>query len=149
LGLWGSLQVNGGANVSGTITAGGDIWAFNSDRRLKKNIRPITGALAKLRQIRGVLYRYKISALEILELEDREYMGVIAQEIQAVCPEIVGLAPFDRDPVTGRSLSGKNFLTVQYDKLSALLIEAQKESDLIQQEICRRLGYTDLLPLAA
>jgi hypothetical protein len=127
----------------------GDIVAFNSDRRLKKNVRPIQGALAKLRKIRGVLYRYKVSAIEILQLEDREYMGVIAQEIQAVCPEIVCLAPFDRDPDTGLSISGKNFLTVQYEKLTALLIEAQKEADAIQQEICRRLGYTDLLPLAA
>lgn len=151
LGLFGNLQVNGGANVNGnltcqsTILAAGDIWAFNSDRRLKKNIRPIGNALAKLRKIRGVMYRYKVSAIEILQLEDREYMGVIAQEIQAVCPEIVGLAPFDRDPETGLSISGKHYLTVQYDKLTALLIEAQKEADAIQQEICRRLGYTDLL----
>lgn len=130
--------------ANGTIFSANDVWAFNSDERLKKNVRVIDNALEKLRKIRGVLYRYKVKAIDLLNLEDRVYMGVIAQEIQKVCPEIVGLAPFDRDPQTGKSISGRHFLTVQYDKLSALLIEALKESDARVTEIAHRLGFDDL-----
>ena len=52
-----------------------------------------------------------------------------AQEIQKVLPEIVSIAPFDREEVDGKTISksGKNFLTVKYDKLIPVLIESIKE----------------------
>lgn len=131
--------------VNGTVYSAGDVWAFNSDERLKWDVREIPDALNKLRLVRGVLYKYTPAAIKALGMEERDYMGFIAQEVQKVCPEIVGLAPFDRDPETGLSMSGKNYLTIQYDKFTALLAQALRESDAIQQEICRRLGYTDLL----
>ena len=51
--------------------------------------------------------------------------GVFAQDVQAVLPEAVRLAPFDDDH--GVSRSGESFLTVKYDKIVPLLIEAIKE----------------------
>jgi len=54
-------------------------------------------------------------------------VGVIAQEIEAVLPEAVRPAPFDRAADGTVSLSGEHYLTVQYEKLTALLIEAVKE----------------------
>ena len=59
--------------------------------------------------------------------DDREHVGVIAQEIQSVLPQVVTAAPFDIDPITYTSKSGENYLTVQYDKLVPLLIQAIKE----------------------
>ena len=53
-------------------------------------------------------------------------VGVIAQEVQQVQPEAVKPAPFDID-TDGLSKSGQNYLTVQYEKLVPLLIEAVKE----------------------
>jgi hypothetical protein len=55
-------------------------------------------------------------------------VGVIAQEIQKVLPEAVSLAPFDMD-YYGNSITGDNYLTVQYEKLVPLLIQAIKEQN--------------------
>lgn len=129
-------------NANGTIYCANDIWAFNSDERLKEQIVLIPSALEKVRKVRGVLYRYRVEAQELLNMEDRQYMGFIAQEVQAVCPEIVGLAPFDKCPHTGKSLSGQNFLTIQYDKYCALLNEALREVDDKVEALYSRLGFT-------
>lgn len=129
----------------GTIYCNNDIWAFNSDQRLKTDVRAIPGAMSKLRQIRGVLYKYRPEAIARLGMEERDYMGFLAQEIQAVAPEVVGLAPFDRDPETGASISGQHFLTIQYDKLTALIAQGLKETDERVSELARRLGQTDLV----
>jgi hypothetical protein len=51
--------------------------------------------------------------------------GVFAQDVQAVLPEAVRPAPFDHE--LGKSKSGENYLTVKYDKIVPLLIEAIKE----------------------
>ena len=58
--------------------------------------------------------------------DDREHVGVLAQEIQQVLPQVVLQAPFDIDPTLG-SASGQHYLTVQYDKIVPLLIQAIKE----------------------
>ena len=58
--------------------------------------------------------------------DDREHVGVLAQEIQQVLPQVVLQAPFDIDPTSG-SISGEHYLTVQYDKIVPLLIQAIKE----------------------
>ena len=55
-------------------------------------------------------------------------VGVIAQEVQAVLPEVVSLAPFDRD-INGNSKSGENYLTVKYEKIVPLLIQAINEQN--------------------
>lgn len=124
------IQDNGDLNVTGTITCNNDIWAFASDSRLKEDIQPIKDALSKVHQISGILYKFKPEYAEKMTLEapNRTHMGVFAQDVEAVAPEAVGLAPFDKDE-NGESISGENFLTVQYDKLIALVIEAVKELD--------------------
>jgi hypothetical protein len=58
-------------------------------------------------------------------------VGVIAQELQEVLPEAVKLAPFDTNAEQG-SISGNDYLTVQYHKIVPLLIQAIKEQ---QKEI--------------
>ena len=57
---------------------------------------------------------------------DKDYVGVFAQDVEKVQPEAVELAPFDNDS-DDNSISGKNYLTVQYEKLVPLLIESIKE----------------------
>ena len=56
----------------------------------------------------------------------KQQVGLIAQEVQAVQPEAVKIAPFDMDR-EGNSKSGENYLTVQYEKLVPLIIESIKE----------------------
>jgi hypothetical protein len=60
-------------------------------------------------------------------------VGVIAQQIQTHIPEIVAPAPFDID-ANGISKSGQNYLTVKYEKLIPVLVEAIKEQ---QKEIAK------------
>ena len=54
-------------------------------------------------------------------------VGVSAQSVKEVLPEIVSLAPFDTNAETKESKSGKDYMTVDYAKLTPLLIEAIKE----------------------
>jgi len=112
--------------VTGGITATQDIVAFYSDQRLKTDIAPIPNALQKVNAINGVTYHTNEVAAALGIGDDNEHVGVLAQEIQAVLPQVIKAAPFDLDE-NGQSKSGENYLTVQYDKIIPLLIQAIKE----------------------
>ena len=128
-----SLAVGTGTSglSSGEIRATNNITAYYSDRRLKGNITPIDNALDKIVQISGVTYRNNEVAKEYGYTSDKLQYGVIAQEVEAIMPEIVVPAPFDIEynKETGEeySKSGENYKTVQYEKMIPLLIEAIKE----------------------
>jgi hypothetical protein len=97
---------------SGAITSAGEITAY-SDARLKQNVRPITDATTLLRQLQGVRFEWKNGG--------KASVGLIAQEVQKVLPEIVR----ENEGVTG-SAPGQPILSVAYGNLVALLIEALK-----------------------
>jgi cytoskeletal protein CcmA (bactofilin family) len=98
-----------GVQVTGTITASGDITAF-SDRRLKTDIKPITNALPKVMQMQGVYYKRN-------DIENPpQSIGVIAQDMEAILPEIIHTADDDMQTKS-----------VDYGKLCAILIESIKE----------------------
>ena len=79
-----------------------------SSRRWKTNIQTIQGALEKVERLRGVSFdRKKEGAREI---------GVVAEEVAEVVPEVVGYEE-----------NGKDAMSVDYGRLTALLIEAAKE----------------------
>jgi hypothetical protein len=156
-GLGGYVYVNGNQAVqlqdihsSGTIFCANDIWAFFSDERLKENITTIKGALNKLHQISGVTYNHTQQAAELANVDpSRRYMGFLAGQIKKVAPEIVGLAEFDRD-VNGQSKSGEHYLTLQYEKMTALIAEAVKEVDLKLDGVIRglkRAGLGSYMPV--
>ena len=77
-----------------------------SDERLKKNIKPIEGALDKVTKLVGVEFDWISS--------DKKSIGVIAQQVEEVVPELV-------------HTNSKGFKSVSYGNLVALLIEAIKE----------------------
>jgi hypothetical protein len=114
---------NGDFNVYGTLYQG------VSDARLKKNIAPISDALAKVNRISGVTFNLNELAGSFGHKDTRTQVGVLAHEIEATLPEAVALAPFDanHDGETVTSKSGENYKTVQYEKIVPLLIEAIKE----------------------
>jgi hypothetical protein len=112
---FGSLGIGTAASgVSGEIRATGDIVAFySSDERLKENIQPIQNALSKVESISGNTYDWK-EGFETIHSHTGHDLGVIAQEVQSVLPEVV------TERETG-------YLAVDYVKLVPVLIEAIKE----------------------
>lgn len=80
-----TLEVEGNASKT---TAGN--WLSNSDRRIKSEIEPVTGALEKLAGVRLVDFRYTPEYLAAHPgIEDRRYLNVIAQDFARVFPEHV------------------------------------------------------------
>jgi hypothetical protein len=120
----------------GQIVATNSITAFYSDRRLKQNIVPISNALDKVDQLTGVTYTQNKLAEDFGYNDYSQQVGVIAQEVQQVLPEVVKLAPFDMGP-DGTSRTGEHYLTVQYEKIIPLLVEAIKE---LKKEIATLKG---------
>jgi hypothetical protein len=114
-------------NNTGSISANGEITAYASDARLKTDMKPIEMALSKVTKLNGVTFKWNPITKGLGFTPEMENdVGVLAQEVNAVLPEAVRLAPFDRND-DRTSKSGENYLTVQYEKLTALLIEAVKE----------------------
>jgi hypothetical protein len=112
---------------NGEITATGNITAYASDRRLKTNITPITNAVDKLMQINGVEFDWVDNIQDIGFIPQQMHeTGVIAQEIQAVIPDAVKTAPFNKN-ATDIAGFDSDYLTVDKEKIVPLLIEAIKE----------------------
>ena len=112
----GSVVIIGGLGVSGAINAGGEITAFaTSDRELKTNIENIVGALSKIERLNGVTFNWNDLAKKF-ENKDTSVkeVGVIAQEVNQVLPEVV-------------TIRENGYMAVRYEKIVPLLIEAIKE----------------------
>jgi hypothetical protein len=124
-----------GAQTSGIQRATGNIISNTSDARLKTNIENIPNALEKVLSLNGVTYNWNENTPEDFDKEKTE-VGLIAQEVQAVLPEIIHNAPFDRD-MDGSSISGENYMTLQYERVVPLLVEAIKE---LNEEIKKLKG---------
>ena len=111
--------------TTGQIRATDDITAFySSDVALKENIQNIPSASEKIIQLNGVLFDWKQEYIDNNGGEDGYFVrksdvGVIAQDVEKVLPEIVGTRP-------------NGIKAVKYDRLCALLIEGFKE---MKQEI--------------
>ena len=113
------------SSVTGEIRATNDITAFySSDKRLKENIVNIKDPLEKLSYINGVEFDW--IPKEGIHSHEGHDVGVIAQEIEKVLPELVT----DRD---------NGYKAVRYEKIVALLIEAVKEQQLQIDELKSKL----------
>jgi sugar lactone lactonase YvrE len=118
---------NNNATFGGAIWAAGNVTAY-SDIKLKENIETVDGALSKVIQLRGVYYTLKRDESKVRKV------GVIAQEIQRVLPEVVLLHKDNEDT--------EGTLSVDYGNITAVLIEAIKEQQVIidsQEERLARL----------
>ena len=103
-----------GCNITGSLTATGNVTAY-SDARLKTNVKTIDNALDIVDQLRGVSFDWKESG--------EHSIGVIAQEVEEVLPELV-LDATSTDPETKEETTVK---TVDYGKMVGVLINAIKE----------------------
>jgi hypothetical protein len=110
-------------DVTGTIRATADVIAY-SDRRAKENIITISNALQKVVDMRGVYYNM------IDDQDKTRKVGVIAQEILEIAPELVSY------------VADKDQYSVAYGNITALLIEAIKELKMDNDHLRSRI--TDL-----
>jgi hypothetical protein len=115
-----------GLQVTGTGTFTGEVTAYYSDRRLKENVKIIDNALTKVLSLNGITYTPNELAASFGYDRNVKLVGLFADEVEAVLPEATRPAPFDQDE-NGKSKSGENYKTIQYEKVVPLLIEAIKE----------------------
>ena len=119
----GTLTMSG--SFSGGFSATGNLTAFSSDERLKNFKGKIENALDKVDQLNGYYYEWNDVAKNLdggKSFKDGIEVGVSAQEIEKVLPEVVTEAPI----VKIENLD-VDYKTVYYDKIVPLLIEAIKE----------------------
>ena len=128
--ITGNVAIQGLLSVTGNIQATGTITGSYSDERLKDVSGNIKNALSKVMLLNGVEFKPNDTAKYYGFNSDESEVGVIAQQVQAVLPEVVKPAPFDsemNDDGVMVSKSGENYITVQYERMVPLLIEAIKE----------------------
>jgi hypothetical protein len=102
------------ANVTGRIDAANDVVAYStSDKELKENFVRISNALKKVESISGYEFDWKLEHKHEHGFEGHD-VGVMAQEIESVLPEVV-------------STKFNGYKGVKYEKIVPLLIEAIKE----------------------
>ena len=124
----GGCRVDGGLGIgtdstgstAGELRAADEVTAYySSDERLKENITTIEDALDKVNAIRGVEFDWKADHIKKLGGEDGYFVrkhdvGILAQDVKKVCPEVVA----EKEDGT---------LGVKYEKLIGLLVQAINE----------------------
>ena len=108
-------------DVGGSIEATGNITANASDIRLKNILGLIESPLDKIKQLKGIRFNWNETAKELANHKtDEEHIGLIAQDVQKVLPQIVKQSPIGKH-------KDENYLTIWYEKLVPLLVESIKE----------------------
>jgi hypothetical protein len=98
-----------------------------SDSKLKINVEELDDALASVLQMNGARYNWNDVAKKLGYGDDAKQIGVIAQDIANVYPEIV-------------ETNNKGYLNVKYDRLAAVLIQAIKELNQKVVELQKKVG---------
>lgn len=125
----GNMYVSGNIRTSDTITSFGDY----SDDRLKDREGNIENPLDIVGKLQGFYYKPNKTANDLgikgNKMNKRE-LGVSAQEVQKILPELIDIAPADISYDAENNVvskTGSNYLTVNYEKMIPLLIESIKE----------------------
>jgi len=129
----GTLDPYGDGVVRFIIASNGNIYANGSllsasDARLKTDIEPIDNALDKVLALNGVYFHWKEHANQ----PDGRQVGVIAQNVQQVLPEIVSTSP-----------ASENYLSIDYTKLAPVIIQAMKEQQSTIEQLQERIAILE------
>jgi hypothetical protein len=116
------LRLSGSGCYTGT-------WTQCSDLKLKKKIKRIDNALNKILNLRGVIYQWRTDEFPNYKFEEGEKIGLIAQDVEKVFPELV-------------RTESDGMKSVNYSNLTAVLVEAVKEQQKIIDE--QKLKIADL-----
>lgn len=107
------LHVAGNGLFTGTVTASCGVLAC-SDIRYKKDIQPLQDALSKITKLQGVSYYFKKEEFKEMNFSDNKQVGLIAQEVEKIYPELV-------------QTNEEGYKSIDYAKLTPILVEAIKE----------------------
>jgi hypothetical protein len=134
--------------VGGDFACSGDISAYYSDERLKTRLSNIKDPLEIIGKLNGFYYIPNDLARFYGITNMAQEIGLSAQEVNKVLPELVKIAPFDlyRDEDNNKvSKSGENYLTLSYDRLAPVFVEAIKELRCSNDDLTEK--YNRLLEL--
>ncbi len=109
--IWGDFDTNNVVIYGGFRSIASYI---SSDERLKKEIKPLASSLEKVSRLKGVRYEWKRDEHPDVGFQEGEQIGLVAQNVEKVLPELVSE---DRD----------GYKAVSYSRLTAVLVEAIKE----------------------
>ena len=122
----GYLSFDADVDITWDLDVGGDIAAVGtvtpSDVRWKKNVITYENALDKVMELRGVTFEWKTELDMKRKFPDKPQIGVIAQEIESVIPEVV-------------KTNDEGYKLVDYAKLTVVLIEAMKEQQRMIEQL--------------
>ena len=114
-------------DVNGSV-AGTSAYNNTSDRRLKQDIQPITGALDKVLALQGVTFNWNKTVDPSLNLDDRNHLGFIAQDVEPVLPQVVSTAS---DAMQTKSLAYGDIVPV----LAEAIKDLKAENDALKAEL--------------
>lgn len=115
-----------------------DVWATNgvvqtSDRRMKEEIKNLSYGLEELMQLRPVSYKWKkelVGGVPLPNKDKRKVLGLIAQEVQQVIPEVVydeAVKTTDDVKSGNYTIEKTNRLAMSYTDLLPIIIKAKQE----------------------
>jgi hypothetical protein len=118
-------------HVVGDICYTGSIGAC-SDARYKKDISTLSGALDRVASLRGVTFHWRCEDFPQNKFSDDEQVGLIAQEVNEVFPQIV-------------TQTDKGYYNIDYARLTPLLVEAIKELRAENEDLKQRIENLEQL----
>ncbi len=114
------LYVVGNIYATGSCSGGSDI-------RWKKDIKPLGKVLDKLVHINGVIYRWNKEEYPDLNFDDKEHIGLIAQEVEKYFPEVV-------------DTNSDGYKSLDYSRITVILLEAIKEQQKQIEELTLQIN---------
>jgi hypothetical protein len=108
----GDFKVFNNLTVLGNVAAAG--YSCSSDIRFKQNITPYSNALQTIMSLQGITYDWNVDKFKDRSFTKDRQIGFIAQDVEKVIPELV-------------KTDEQGFKSVDYSKLSVVLVEAFKE----------------------
>lgn len=121
---------------SGTGYAGyfnGDVFSTGSytpsDEQFKSGIRPISNSLDKIRALQFFQYNYKKSEYPQLSFDESMHMGVLAQQLEKVFPDLVKNNLFPKTERNGQTYEAFNYKSVNYIELIPVALQAIQDLD--------------------
>jgi hypothetical protein len=129
VGSFSSTMATGALTVTGAITATTSITSYFSDDRLKTRTGNIENALEKVLSLDGFHYHANETAVALGYDASEQQVGLSAQQVQKVLPEVIAPAPID-----------PQYMTLHYERIVPLLVEAIKEQQKQIEELKAKLG---------